>query len=201
MGLKLLIPIEANARLSFECLGAPEPYQNNPANKPRYAATFLIPADNPFKKKIDEALMQVAEGAFGKTWKKVYDEILLDKKTCCFIDGNRKDYAGYEGNWALTAYRDAKDGRPLVIDNDGSPIYNNQNELNPGKAGRLFGGCYVRGEVEIWAQDNKMGKGLRAGLLQVQRVKKGDAFGGASAPTAGALAAIADDDEDDEDLG
>ena len=201
MGIKLLIPIEANARLSFECLGAPESYQNNPANKPRWAATFLIPADNPFKKKVDEALMQAAEAAFGKTWKKIYDEILLDKKGCCWIDGNRKQYNGYEGMYALTAYRDAKDGRPLVIDNDGSPLYNSQNELNPGQAGRLYGGCYVRGEVEIWAQDNKTGKGLRAGLLQVQRVKKGDAFGGASAPTAGALAAIADDDEDDADLG
>lgn len=201
MGIKLFVPLEAQARLSFECLGVPESYQNNPANKPRWAATFLIPADNPFKKEVEKALQQAAEEKWGKKWQKIYDEIVIDKKGCCFIDGNRKDYNGYAGNWALTAYRDAKDGRPLVIDNDGSPLYNAQNELNPGKAGRLFGGCYVRGEVEIWAQENKNGNGLRAGLLQVQRVKRGDAFGGASAPTAGALAAIADDDEDEEDLG
>ena len=201
MGIKLLIPIEAQARLSFETLGAPASYQNNPANKPRWAATFLIPAGNAFKKEVDNAIEQVAQEKFGKKWRQILDEILLDKKACCFIDGNRKQYNGYEGMYALTAYRDAKDGRPLVIDNDGSPLYNSQNELNPGKGGRLFGGCYVRGEVEIWAQDDRTGKGLRAGLLQVQRVKKGDAFGGASAPTAGALAAIADDDEDEEDLG
>lgn len=201
MGIKLFIPLEAQARLSFECLGAPESYQNNPANKPRWSATFLIPADNAFKKEVDKVLQQVAEEKWGKKWKAIHDEIIIDKKGCCWIDGNRKQYNGYEGMFALTAYRDAKDGRPLVIDNNGSPIYNNMNELNPGMAGRLFGGCYVRGEVEIWAQENKNGNGIRAGLLQVQRVKRGDAFGGASAPTAGALAAIADDDGDEDDLG
>jgi hypothetical protein len=204
MGVKIFVPLEANARLSFEELGEPSRYQNDPKNKARWAATFLVPYGNDFVKFMEEKLEQVAKEAFGKGWKAIYDEVLLDKKGCCWIDGKRKQYNGYEGHWALTAYRDEKDGRPLVLDNDGSPIFDAKNQLNPGKAGRLFGGCFVRGEVEIWAQDNKQGKGLRAGLLQVQRVKKGDAFGGASAPVAGSLGALADDDEDelvDEDLG
>jgi hypothetical protein len=195
MGLKIFVPLEAQARLSFEALGEPEQYHGK--GPFRWAATFLIPAGNPFKKVMDDALEQVAQDKWGKKWKKIYDEIILDKKGCCWIDGDRKDYNGYAGNWALTSYRQQKDGRPLVIDNDGSPIYNDRNELNPGKAGRLFGGCFVRGEVELWPQENDNGYGLRAGLLQVQRVKKGDAFGGASAPTAGSLGAVADDDEDD----
>lgn len=200
MGTKIFIPVEAQARLSFEILGEPKRYQDDPKNKPRWSATFLIPADNPFKKEMDLMLQKVAQEAWGKKWESFYKEVIIDKKGCCWIDGNRKSqYAGYEGSFALTAHRDAKDGRPHVLDNSGAPIYNAQNELNPGMAGRLFGGCYVRGEVEIWAQ--KDCQGLRAGLLQIQRVKRGDAFGGASAPTAGALAAIADDDEDEDDLG
>lgn len=205
MGVKIFIPLEAQARLSFEELGEPARYQDDPKNKPRWASTFLVPYGNPFVKKMEETLEQLAKASFGKNWKAIFDEVLLDKKGCCWIDGKRKSYNGYEGHWALTAYRDGKDGRPLVLDNDGSPMYDSKNQLNPGKAGRLFGGCFVRGEVELWPQlpEKGNGAGLRAGLLQVQRVKKGDAFGGASAPVAGSLGALADDDEDDleEDLG
>lgn len=204
MSVKIFVPLEAKARLSFETLGVPERYQNKPENKPRWGATFLVPYGNPFIATLDKVIEEVAQEKWPKKWRAILDEILLDKKGCCWIDGKRKNYNGYEGHWALTAYRDEKDGRPLVIDNDGSPFYNDRNELNPGKAGRLYGGCFVRGEVEIWAQENSNGVGIRAGLLQVQRVKKGDAFGGASAPVAGSLGQIADDDEDDdgdEDIG
>jgi hypothetical protein len=34
----------------------------------------------------------------------------------------------------------------------------------------------VNGTVEVWAQDNKFGKGIRATLRGVQFVKDGDAF-------------------------
>jgi hypothetical protein len=197
MGKKIFIPLEAKARLSFETLGEPEQYQGK--GPFRWSATFLVPYGNPTLKTVDQAIEEVAEEKWGKKYRAILDEILLDKKGCCWIDGKRKDYNGYAEHWALTCYRSQKDGRPLVIDNDGSPIYNDKNELNPGKGGRLFGGCFVRGEVEIWAQDNDNGKGIRAGLLQVQRVKKGEAFGGASAPVAGSLGAIADDDEDEDD--
>lgn len=196
---KILIPIEANARLSFETLGAPADYQGD--KKFRWAATFLIPADNPFKKVIDAEIRKVAEAKWGKKFEAILEDILVDKKACCWINGNKKDYNGYAGNFALTSYRYEADGRPLVIDNDQSPIYRADNTLHEGKAGRLFGGCYVRGEVEIYAQDNAKGKGIRCGLLQIQRVKKGDSFGGASQPVAGTLGAIADDEDDSDDLG
>jgi hypothetical protein len=195
---KILIPLEANARLSFETLGAPKDYEGD--KKFRWAATWLIPAENAFKKVIDAEIRKVAENKWGKKAEAILEDILTDRKATCWINGNKKDYAGYAGNFALTSYRYEADGRPLVLDNDASPLYNASNELNPGKAGRLFGGCFVRGEVEIYAQDNSKGKGIRCGLLQIQRVKKGDSFGGASQPVAGVLSAIADDEDDDADL-
>ena len=47
-------------------------------------------------------------------------------------------------------------------------------------------------QVEFWAQDNKTGKGLRATLLGVQRVRDGDAFGGGAAPSADDIGEIAE---------
>ena len=85
---------------------------------------------------------------------------------------------------ALSAHRYQEKGRPLVFDNDKSPIYQLDNTVYPGKEGRIYSGCFVNATVEIWAQDNKNGKGLRCTLLGIQRVRDGDAFGGGSRPDA-----------------
>lgn len=199
MAKQILIP---EARLSFDVLGKPERYQNNPANAARWAATFLIAYEAAVKAEIDKAIEEVAEEKWGKKAAGYLENILGDKKMSAWIDGKKKaEYDGYAGNFALTCYRYEDKGRPLVLDNDATPIYHKEtNELMPGKAGRLFAGCYVRGQVEVWAQENRHGKGIRATLLQVQRLRKGDAFGGGAQPEPGVFGAI-DDDEDDEAMG
>lgn len=195
----ILIP---EARLSFDVLGKPERYQNNPANAARWSATFLIAYEAAVRKEIDAAIVEVATEKWGKKATAYLEDILGDKKASAWLDGKKKpEYDGYAGNFALTTYRYEDKGRPLVIDNDTTPIYHKEtNELMPGKAGRLFAGCYVRGQVEIWAQENKHGKGIRATLLQIQRLRKGDAFGGGAQPEPGVFNAI-EDDEDDEAMG
>lgn len=195
MGKQVII---TEGRLSFSALGEPEQYQGK--GPFRWAATFLINPTNATKAAIDKAIEEVAEEKWAKKAKTYLPEILLDKKGCFWIDGDRKDYDGYAGNWAATAYRYEKDGRPFVLDNDTSPLYKPDGTFYEGKAGRLFDGCFVRGQIEIWAQDNDSGRGIRATLLQVQRLRKGDAFGGGSQPVAGVFDAI-EDDEDDEELG
>jgi len=185
-----------DVRLSFPDLGEPQRYQDNPSNAPRWGATLLVPEDSAQRKLVDKAVRDVLTEKFGakckatskKTAQQVLDdlidEILADKKASAWVDGNKKPYDGYDGNMALTAYRYADKGRPIVMDNDMSPIYAADNTLMPGKGGRIYGGCYVNAKVEIWAQDNKNGKGVRATLMAIQRNRAGDAFGGGAAPSA-----------------
>jgi len=177
MAVKLMLPA---VRGSFLVLGKPEQYQGK--GPFRWSATGLVPYNSAIDKKVRECLLAAAEEKWGAKGAKNYEIAMADKKACCYVDGKFKDYDGYEGHFALTAHRYQDKGRPLVKDNDTSPIYKPDDELYPGKAGRIYSGCFINLLVEFWAQDNSNGKGLRATLLGVQRVRDGDAFGGGSRP-------------------
>lgn len=179
-----------DVRCSFLVLDEPEDYQDN--KQFRWSATALIPYESPLKAQIDAAMQEIAKEKWEKKWQSAYENAIADPKACCLIDGKRKEYDGYQGHWALTAHRPKDKGRPLVLDNDKSPIYKPNNEVYEGKAGRIYSGCFVNMQVEFWAQDNKNGKALRATLLGIQRVRNGDAFGGGVAPNADSFGEIAD---------
>jgi len=199
-----------DVRLSFPDLGEPTRYQDKPDAAPRWGATLLVPQDSEQHKAVDKLIRDVLTEKFASrckaTGKKtaqqvlddMIDEILADKKASCWVNGDKKPYDGYEGNMALTAYRYADKGRPIVMDNDKSPIYAADNELMPGKGGRVYGGCYVNAKVEIWAQDNSNGKGVRATLQVIQRSRAGDAFGGGAAPSADGFEEVAEGIEADD---
>lgn len=177
MAIKLMLPA---VRGSFLVLGKPEQYQGK--GPFRWSATGLVPYNSALDKKVRECLLEAAEEKWGAKASKHYEVCMADRKACCYSDGKLKDYDGYEGHFALTAHRYQDKGRPLVKDNDTSPIYKPDGEIYPGKEGRIYSGAFINLLVEFWAQDNSNGKGLRATLLGVQRVKDGDAFGGGSRP-------------------
>ena len=77
-------------------------------------------------------------------------------------------------------------------DNDLSPIYKPTHELYEGKAGRIYGGCYVNAQVELWGQKAPAPEGLRCALMVVQRLRDGDSFGGGSVTDAGAFGEVTD---------
>ena len=187
MGLKLML---TDVRCSFLTLGEPEQYQDK--GPFRWSATALVPYESPLRKKVEDALKQVAREKWEKKWENIYESLIVDPKGCCWIDGKRKDYDGYQGHFALTAHRYQDKGRPLVMDTDKSPIYKPNNEVYEGKGGHIYSGCFVNMQVEFWAQQNDNGKGLRASLLGIQRVRDGDAFGGGAAPSADDFGEIAD---------
>lgn len=169
--MKLML---ANVRISFPDLFEAVQFQGKgPFN---YGAQFLVPADGPLKKQVDEAIQAVAREKWGAKAAKILEEILPDKKACCWINGDRREYDGYAGNWALTAKRKQEKGAPLVIDANKSPL--------TAKSGRIYAGCFVNASVDIYAQDSTDGKGIRCGLLGVQFCRDGDAFGGGSAASA-----------------
>ncbi len=87
----------------------------------------------------------------------------------CYVDGDTKEYDGYEGMWALSATRAEDKGAPLVLDKD-------KTKLLKGSA-RIYAGCLVNAKVEFWMQDNDFGKAARCTLLGVQFAKDAPAFG------------------------
>jgi hypothetical protein len=170
-------------RCSFIVLAEPEFYQGKPTPAGRrWDATALFPYGSQWKKVVDDGMEACAKEKWAAKYKPILENLLSDSKLSCLMDGKRKAYDGYEGHWAVTAHRKEKDGRPLVMDSDRSPIYQPSNELYPGKAGRIYSGCYVVMQINFWAQDNDNGKAIRAELVGIQRAKDGDAFSGGIKP-------------------
>lgn len=171
-----------NVRLSFPDLQHATQFQGKgPFN---YAATVLVPTDDKQWAVVNEAIKTVASEKWGKKAAAILAEIMPDKKACCWIDGNRREYDGYAGNWSLAGKRKQDKGAPLVLDADKSPIFQQDRSYYPGKEGRIYAGCYVNASVEIYAQDSSDGKGIRCEILGIQFAKDGDSFGGGAAPSA-----------------
>jgi hypothetical protein len=181
-----------DARLAFPDLFVPVQFQNSGPFS--YRATFLIAPDNPAKKEIDAALKEVAKEKWGAKAAAILPTILPMSNKCCFADGNTKAYNGYEGNWALTATRGQDSGRPITVGRGGKtdPITADD--------AKFFAGCYVNAVVELWAQDNSFGKGLRATLNSVQFVRIGESFGGAAPATADDLDDLGFEDDLEEEM-
>ena len=178
-----------NARLSFPDLFEAVQYQNQgPFN---YRCTFLVPSDSAQKKEIDAIIKQVAVDKWGAKAEATLKVATAAGKTC-FQDGDAKEYNGYADNYALVATRAADAGRPVIVDRQKNPI--------AAADGKLYSGCYVNGTVEIWAQDNSFGKAIRATLVNVQYVKDGESFGGATPASASDLDELDFEEEYEDDL-
>lgn len=164
------------ARLSFPDLFEAKQFEGQGAFS--YRAAFLQPEDQPvYLQQADKSwkattMAKVIEAVAAEAWKAKAGAISKtlegNSQKICWYDGALKDYDGYEGNYVLSASRGQDKGRPLVLDTDKSPLTE--------KDGKPYAGCYVNATVEVWAQDNKYGKGIRATLRGVQFVKDGDAF-------------------------
>jgi hypothetical protein len=165
-----------NARLSFPDLFTAVQFQGTGPFS--YKASFLQGEDTPVavqqadktwkKTTMGKVIEAVAQEAWKANATTVLKAISGDPQKCAWYDGALKEYDGYEGNFVLSASRGQDKGRPLIVDNDKTPLTESD--------GKPYAGCYVNGTVEIWAQDNKFGKGIRATLRGVQFVKDGDAF-------------------------
>lgn len=196
-----------NVRLSFPHLDTPDYFQGKKtkdSDKRRWTAAFHISSDSKAqamengrpvgtpvsaKEFIDKALEQMAVENWKEKAKLKLMNILPDPKACAWQDGTKKEMPGI---WILNSIRTEDKGRPVVIDNDKSPIYKADNSLHEGKAGRLFGGCFVNAHVELWAQKSPAPEGLRCGLVAIQRLRIGDSFGGGAIPTTDAFGEITD---------
>lgn len=156
------------ARLSFPVLFTAEEYEPGDG-KPRYSAALLLPKDSPQIEAIKALGLKLFKEKFNKDGQKLFDNVWLETQKCFVTDGNKKTFDGYEGMYALACHRPEKSGPVLVVDRDAkTPLEE--------KDGKPYAGCYVNAKIQVWVQDNKQGKALRATLQTVQFSKDGDAF-------------------------
>jgi hypothetical protein len=173
-----------NVRAAFiSSLWEPEGIDDS---EPAHAGKFIIdPKDGGNIVKCEEAMAAVAKEKWGPKAESVLENMTKTgrKPDVFFVrepykSRNGDVYAGFEGMFFVSAKSKT---RPLIIDRDRTPLVPSD--------GRPYGGCFVNAQIDVWAQDNKYGRALRATLTGVQFVKDGDAFTG-GAP------ASADDFED-----
>lgn len=199
-----------NARLAFPALFEAKTVGNDASAKPMFSAAFIFeegqdcraqigtPSDTgglnwekpgPAVQIIESAIKRVADDK----WKSQAGAIisgLAKKDRLCLHDGDTKaQYAGFPGNRFVQA---SNKGRPVVVDKDRSPLTSGD--------GKPYGGCYVNGTIDIWAQDNQYGKRVNATLTGVQFVKDGEAFGGGRRGSADDFDDLSDLDDGNDDL-
>jgi hypothetical protein len=164
-----------NARLSFPSLHEHASYQGQDLGK--YEATFLIPKNSDDAKAVQAAIKEVGNDVLGDAW---------SKAKLCILDGDSKDYDGYEGMWAVKA---TTKKRPIVLDKDKSAL--------TAEDDKPYAGCYVNASISIYAFQNNYGKFVQAQLNAVQFSKDGDAFGGGDTFSVDEFDDISDGDDDD----
>lgn len=179
-------------RLSFPDLFTAVQYQGTgPYN---YRTLALLEKGDDNCKKVVKTMQDIAKEKWGDKASTVYKQIMANPKQCMYADGDLKDFNGAAGHMIVSATRALKDGPPKIVGRDGKTIITES-------SGLIYSGVYVNMSIDVWAQDNKFGKGIRAGLVAVQFVKHGEAFGGASAATSDDFEDIGFDDEENQAFG
>lgn len=178
-----------NVRLAFSDIWVPKPPQDGKGDA-KYGATFIIdPKTNAAAvKEIRAAIKQVAKEKWGKKADNIMRVIEGDNQKFCWFEEDKLNAEGdvvdgFEGMFFLNSKSPIQPG---IYDKD-------RTELTRAD-GRPYPGCMVIAKVDIWAQDNTFGKGMRCQLKGVQFFKDNDSFGGGTRSKA-------DDFEDLSDLG
>lgn len=175
-----------NVRLAFPDLYVAKTFKGEGA--PKYGATFLVTPGSENDIKIEKAIVEVSTPQWGDKTALVVKSIIGQPLKWCYLDGDLKEYDGFAGMKALSAKRRETDGPVLVLDRDTTPL--------TAESGRPYGGCYVNARVQLWAQKNEWGNGMRATLVVVQFLNDGDSFGGASKPSAAGFDSVEDEASD-----
>lgn len=176
--------IVKNARLSFPRLFRAEGMidENGNEGKKKFSCQLLLDADDPQIKAIEKEIEKVKDEKWGK------GKHPKNMKQMCLKDGDDFDFETHVGMKVITA---SESRRPGVCNRDKTPVAEEDDVI--------YAGCYVNAVIVLWAQDNKWGKGVNAGLKAVQFAKDGEAFGADPVDMDEEFDDLSDMDEDDED--
>ena len=184
-----------NVRLSFPALFEAEQFDGKgPFN---YAAVFLFEKNGEMHKALVAAQNEVAKEEWKDKAAAVLKNAQEDKRLRFIKDGDNETYDGYAGMMHIRALRAKDKGRPLILDKNPKREDGSDNVLTQDD-GRPYPGCYVNASIELWAQDNKYGKTVRAQLLAVQFAKDGDSFSAGSRGTSDEFEDLSDTGDDDD---
>ena len=159
-----------NVRISFAELFTAKTV--NGEGEPAYSASFILPPDHPQIAEIKQKIDAVGQAKWANKWPEIKRVMEKADKTALH-DGDLKSYAGYPGNLYISARNKS---RPAVFDRDRTPL--------TAEDGRIYSGCFVNANLELWAQDNNYGKRINASLNGVQFFRDGEAFTGGRASKA-----------------
>lgn len=152
------------ARLSFPAIWDPQGFTNNDGTKtePKFAATLLFPKDADLS-----ALKKLAFDTMAEKWPKGIPSGFKSP----FRSGDEKpDLAGYPGTVFVKA---SSSRRPKIVDLCLQEILDRD---------QVYAGCYVRASVNCYAYDQRGNRGVAFGLLNLQKIRDGESFGGTSRP-------------------
>ena len=160
-------------RLSFVHLF--KPYAFQPGQEEKFSTTILLPkSDAATKQRIDAAIDAAKQKGARGCWNGVTPPVV--PTPIWDGDGVKQDGTEFgpecKGHWVFTA-RSSADYPPEVVDRNSNPILS---------ASDVYSGCYGRVNVEFYAYNFNGKKGIGCTLGPVQKLRDGEALGGASAP-------------------
>lgn len=183
---------EVWARAAFVRLAEPKPFDGK--GEPRWETTFLLdPTDKRGLESIARTVKFAAELAqkggavIPLALRRIAHQFIPgqpapdaklpeDGIEICFEHGDTKDalgYVGYKGMFVIPSHNTFK---PSVVNREGKAVL-------PGEEQFPYSGCYVRGKIQLWWQDNSYGKAVRNNLRGVQFARPGEAFSKAQIET------------------
>lgn len=176
--------VTGKIRMSYAYLFTPrEP--ENAGEKPKYGLSVLIPkSDKATLQKIKAAVDAAKEAGKAEKWGgKIPPNLKLPLRDG---DAERPDSQEYAGHYFFNANSNNKPG---IVDKDVNPILD-QTEV--------YSGCYGRVSVNFYAYNHpKGGKGVAAGLSNVQKLEDGEPLGGTRSNPEDDFEAVSGGGEDD----
>lgn len=180
----------SNVRLSFPDLFHAKEFKTGDG-KPRFNATFLIEPGSEQDKAIEAAIKAAAVETHGPKADKFLAGVRGNANKCSYLDGDAKEYDGYEGMMYLSCHSKTKpavfthrkvNGKVCHLNETGDTFQMDEfGKLVPVEVDfevRLpFAGGYVNATVDIFATKGDF-PGVFASFSGVQWCGDGPAFGG-----------------------
>lgn len=157
----------------------------DPNGKPRFGASFLLPADHPQMAEIEKKIDAVAREKWKDKATAILGAIKKKDRTCVHDGDDKPSYDGYAGNLYITAA--AQESTPPTILNQDKSVF----DAKKGHK-RIYSGARVNASLEIWAQDNSFGQRVNATVRGVQFYRDADSFSAASAASSDEFEEVTD---------
>ena len=154
-----------DVRIAFPTLFTAEQVQGK--GKPAFSATFLLAPDHKSIPTLKTAIIDVATAKWGSGAAEILKQLVAGDRICLHNGDAKANFEGFAGNKFVST---RSYSRPLIINNDRSALAEAD--------GKPYSGCYVNGQIAVWAMQNTHGKRICAQLRGVQFLRDGQSFGG-----------------------